>query len=187
MLRPPQVSVAKPSTPALQTPQIHQSRAPTLGRHQQLLKRAVSQCDTRHFGRATSLPSEVWCLSTFPFPCPCQSTHTRTMSCPQNPQLQFMSPHCPECRIARPFEQEDYRSRRKLSTNNSCDPALCTGLWGKCETWQDGRCCSAGELFILVEPLHKHSLLQNAWRFLSEGEVWSMKAWAKSVILKITE
>lgn len=100
-LRQAQVSVARAQRPQLTNPhrpcQSSFHTSPELLYLENIsnsLKEAVRVSVTQGtFGRATSFPFEVWCLSTFPFLCPWQSTHTCTVSCPQNTQLQFMSTH----------------------------------------------------------------------------------------------
>lgn len=112
-LAPPEVSVASAQHPQVTKP--HRPCQSSFHRRPELLylesitnslKEAVRVSLTQGtFGRATSFPFEVLCLSTFPFLWPWQSTHICTMSCPQNTQLQFMSPTLfPVFRISHPFK-----------------------------------------------------------------------------------
>lgn len=144
------------------------------------------------FKRAISVPFKVRCLSTLPFLRPWQDTHTYTVSCPQNTWLRFLSPNPYHiCKISHPFKWEDYRSRRKLSTNNSCDQTQrARAICGKCKTYQRWQV-----LLLLASYLYSRSHSTNAsyfstlvgFLFKGRGEVQSMTARAKSVILKITE
>lgn len=96
------------------------------------------------FGRAISFPFKGWCLSPFPFLCPWQNTHTRTMSCPQNTWLQFMSPHS--------FLYAKYPihlNRRIIGVGGSLaqtiaviKPSVHEWFVGSARHIKDGRCCS---------------------------------------------
>lgn len=97
----------------------------------------------------------------------------------------------PICRISHPFKWEDYRSRRRLSTNNSCDQTQRTRvICGKHKTYRRWQV-----LLWLVSYLcsGSHSVSTSCFGTLTgffykgRGEVWSVTVWAKPVIFKITE
>lgn len=97
----------------------------------------------------------------------------------------------PICRISHPFKWEDYRSRRRFSTNNSCDQTQRTRVvCGKHKTyrrwqvllWLESYLCSGSH------PVST-SCFSTLIGFFNKGrgEVWGVTVQAKSVILKITK
>lgn len=96
------------------------------------------------FERAVSFPFKVWCLSTFPFPCPWQSTHTYNMSCPQNTWLGFISPK------SLPYAKYPIHLNRRIigvggslaQTIAVIKPSVHERFVGSARHIKDGRCCS---------------------------------------------